>query len=428
METKMTMATRNHELTISAEAVKSIIEADTPKELFEDKRVLVLTPDTTRTCPLPMMVQSVRETIGCRASKLDFMVALGTHRPLSEGKILKLYGLSREHQREKYAASRFLNHRWDLPETLIQVGQITREEVEAVSGGRLSETVSIDINKAVFDYDLVFILGPVFPHEVVGFSGGAKYLFPGISGGEFLHFFHWLAAIITCRNIIGYKDTPVRQVIDKAMEKIEIPVHCAAMVVNHADGLSGFYVGDYRSAWSQAADLSAKMHIVTKKAPYQTVLGRCPHRYDEIWTAGKVMYKLEQAVAHRGDLIIYAPHIKEISTTWGEYIEKIGYHVRDYFLTDMNRFKDIPRGVLAHSTHVRGSGTFENGLEKPDVNVILATGIPRETCERINLGYMNPDDIDLSRYIEKEDQGILFVDNAGETLYRLGIDMSSSQT
>ena len=84
------------------------------------------------------------------------MVALGTHRPLSEGKILKLFGLTREHQRGKYAGSRFLNHRWDLPETLIQVGQITREEVEAVSGGRLSETVSIDINKAVFDYDLVF--------------------------------------------------------------------------------------------------------------------------------------------------------------------------------------------------------------------------------------------------------------------------------
>lgn len=424
----MTTATGNHELTISAEAVKSIIEADTPKELFEDKRVLVLTPDTTRTCPLPMMVQSVRETIGCRASKLDFMVALGTHQTLSEENILKLYGLSREEQREKYADSRFLNHRWDLPETLIQVGQITREEVEAVSGGRLSETVSIDINKAVFDYDLVLILGPVFPHEVVGFSGGAKYLFPGISGGEFLHFFHWLAAIITCRNIIGYKDTPVRQMIDKAMEKIETPVHCAAMVVNHAGGLSGFYVGDCRSAWSQAADLSAIMHIVTKKAPYQTVLGRCPHRYDEIWTAGKVMYKLEQAVTQGGDLIIYAPHIKEISTTWGEYIERIGYHVRDYFLTDMDRFKDIPRGVLAHSTHVRGSGTFENGLEKPDVNVILATGIPREKCERVNLGYMNPDDIDLSRYRDKEDQGILFVDNAGETLYRLGIDMGSPRT
>ncbi|MEE4602904.1 MAG: lactate racemase domain-containing protein [Desulfobacteraceae bacterium] len=428
METKMTMATKNHDVTISAEAVKSIIEADTPRELFENKRVLVLTPDTTRTCPLPMMVQSVRETIGCRASKLDFMVALGTHQTLSEENILKLYGLSREDQREKYADSRFLNHRWDLPETLIQVGQITRDEVEAVSGGRLSETVSIDINKAVFDYDLVLILGPVFPHEVVGFSGGAKYLFPGISGGEFLHFFHWLAAIITCRNIIGCKDTPVRQMIDKAMEKIETPVHCAAMVVNHTGGLSGFYVGDYRSAWSQAADLSAKMHIVTKKAPYQTVLGRCPHRYDEIWTAGKVMYKLEQAVTQGGDLIIYAPHIKEISTTWGEYIERIGYHVRDYFLTDMDRFKDIPRGVLAHSTHVRGSGTFENGLEKPDVNVILATGIPREKCERVNLGYMNPDDIDLSRYRDKEDQGILFVDNAGETLYRLGIDTYSHQT
>jgi hypothetical protein len=141
--------------------------------------------------------------------------------------------------------------------------------------------------------------------------------------------------------------------------------------------------------------------------------------YDEIWTAGKVMYKLEQVVARGGRLIIYAPHVREVSRSWGEMIERVGYHTRDYFLSRMDRFRDIPRGVLAHSTHVRGTGDYTDGVERPDVDVILATAIPAETCRRINLGYMDPAGITLSDYMQREDEGTLFVDHAGEILYRL---------
>jgi nickel-dependent lactate racemase len=306
-----------------------------------------------------------------------------------------------------------------LPETFLQIGYLSEEEVERISGGLLREKVSIDINRKIYDYDLILILGPVFPHEVVGFSGGAKYLFPGISGGELLHFFHWLAAVMTCREIIGKKDTPVRQVINKATEKINLPVHCLAMVVKPDGGLYGLFAGDVREAWSEAADLSSTVHIVVKEKPYRTVLGRAPEMYDEIWTGGKVMYKLEQVVADNGQLIIYAPHIDRISSTWGDYIEKIGYHVRDYFLAQMENFRDVPRGVLAHSTHVCGTGIYQNGVEKPRIEVVLATAIPEEKCEQINLGYMNPADIRIADYMGKEDEGILYVDHAGEILYRL---------
>ncbi|RPJ23359.1 MAG: DUF2088 domain-containing protein [Desulfobacteraceae bacterium] len=379
--------------------------------------MLVLTPDTTRTCPLPMMIRSVVDVIGARAAKLDFMVALGTHTPLAQKDILKLYGI--DSGRKMLRGTEFFNHEWGRQESFARIGTFTQEEVEDLSGGRLKEQVPIVINKRIFDYDLVLIVGPVFPHEVVGYSGGAKYLFPGISGGDFLHFFHWLGAVITCKNIIGIKDTPVRRAIDKAMEKVPVPVHCVAMVVNENSNLCGLYVGDVREAWSKAAELSSQVHVVTKQKPFRVVLGRAPAMYDEIWTAGKVMYKLEQVVADQGTLIIYGPHIREISRTWGKDIERIGYHTRDYFLAQMDRFGDIPRGVLAHSTHVRGTGTYEKGVEKPHVNVVLATSIPRETCDRINMGYMDPSEIRLSDYADREDEGILFVDHAGEILYRL---------
>lgn len=395
----------------------SIIEDGMPANIFENKNILVLTPDATRTCPLPMMVQAVCKTLGHRCARLDFMVALGTHPPMSEKDILALYGIT--NPRRDFPRSGFGNHEWRRPEEFRRIGTLSALEVEEISEGLLSEEVPVDINRRIFDYDVLMVLGPVFPHEVVGFSGGAKYLFPGISGGEFLHFFHWLGAVITCKKIIGIKDTPVRRIINRAMEKIRVPVFCLAMVVDHKSGMCGLYAGDIAEAWSQAADLSMRIHIVTKKKSFNTVLGAAPSMYEEIWTAGKVMYKLEQVVADQGTLIIYAPHVREISRSWGCYIERIGYHVRDYFLSQMDRFKDVPRGVLAHLTHVRGTGTYREGIEKPDVHVVLATSISEERCRSINLGYMDPHSVRIEDYLNKEDQGVLFVDHAGEVLHRL---------
>jgi lactate racemase len=399
------------------EHVVSVIEEGTPVGLFERKRVLVLTPDATRTCPLPMMVQALRKTVGRRCDRLDFMVALGTHTPMSEERILDLYGIV--DQKQDFASSRFYNHEWARQDTFLRLGSLNRQEIEELSEGRLSEEIPIDINKKILDYDLILIIGPVFPHEVVGYSGGAKYLFPGISGGEFLHFFHWLGAVITCKKIIGIKDTPVRRMVDRATEKVPVPIHCLAMVVNCETGLCGLYAGDVKEAWSMAADLSSSIHTVIKKTPFKVVLGRAPAMYDEIWTAGKVMYKLEQVVADQGTLIIYGPHIREISRSWGKYIERAGYHTRDYFLSQMEQFRGVPRGVLAHLTHVRGTGTCNNTIERCDVNVVLATSIPESLCCQLNLGYMDPLKLDLRDYENKEDQGILFVDHAGEILYRL---------
>ena len=409
----------NTDMALTEQDVRSIIAKGTPADLYTGKRVLVLTPDATRTCPLPMMIRAVRDVIGDRCAALDFMVALGTHTPLTDSEILRLYGISETQRKTKFDGANFFNHRWDRPETFKQIGCLEAHDIDRISGGLLQEKVAIDINRKVFDYDLILILGPVFPHEVVGFSGGAKYLFPGISGGDFLHFFHWLAAVITCEKIIGIKHTPVREVIHHALEKVNVPVHLLAMVVSGDNQLRGLYAGDVIDAWSQAADLSDRIHIVYKKQPYRIVLGRSPEMYDEIWVAGKVMYKLEQVVAANGKLIIYGPHIKEVSRTWGRDIEKIGYHVRDYFLQQPDKFKDIPRGVLAHSTHVRGTGSYGSGIEKPRIEVVLATGIPEEKCRQINLGYMNPADINIDDYRGKEDEGILFVDHAGEILYKL---------
>jgi nickel-dependent lactate racemase len=385
---------------------------------YSGQRVLVLIPDNTRSGPIGDVFKLLYDRLGPRAKAIDCLVALGTHPPLSEKQICKRLSMTLSERRSKYAAVQFFNHEWDKPETFASIGRITADEIEKLSGGLFREEVDVRLNKLLFDYDAFLILGPVFPHEVVGFSGGHKYLFPGIAGDEIINFFHWLGAIITNPVINGCKWTPTRQVVEKAAALVDIP-HALIAVVAVEGRLKGLFLGDCLETWEKAADLSSEVHIIYKNRPFHTVLGLCPEMYDDIWTAGKVMYKLEPIVADGGTLIIYAPHITEVSYTHGKVLDRIGYHTRDYFLKQMDKFRDIPLSSMAHSTHVRGCGTFENGVEKPRVNVVLATGIPKERCERINLGYLSCTDIDIADYENREHEGVLVVPHAGEILHRL---------
>ena len=396
------------------------LEAGTPAHLVDNRRVLAVTPDATRSAPMPLLIRAVQQVIGSRAAQLDYMVALGTHPVMSDAEILRLYGLSPEQRERDFGGSRFMNHRWDRPETLVRIGRFEEREIAEITGGLFAEAIDVTINRAIFDYDLILIVGPVFPHEIVGFSGGHKYLFPGISGGEFLDFFHWLSAVITCRKTIGQRATPARAVVERAAQMVDVPRHLVAMVVTSGGGLQGLYVGSPEHAWRQAVDHSQRVHVVHKPRPYHTVFGRAPEMYDEMWVGGKVMYKLEPVVADGGTLIVYGPHIRELSRTWGSYLERVGYHVADYFRGRMQQFRDIPRGVLAHSALVRGEGSYRDGVERPRIDVVLATGIAPELCARINLGYLDPATVNPDDYRDREAEGILYVDHAGETLHLVG--------
>ncbi|MCF7923254.1 MAG: lactate racemase domain-containing protein [Candidatus Marinimicrobia bacterium] len=382
------------------------------------KKILCIIPDHTRTAPIDLMFRLVYAELAERVEQLDFIIALGTHPPMSDEAINHRVGITQDERTSRYPRARFFNHHWQDPDQLQVAGTFTAEDVAELSGGLIETAVDVTINKMVYDYDLLLIIGPTFPHEVVGFSGGNKYLFPGIAGQEIIDMFHWLGALITNPMIIGHKYTPVRAVVDRAAAFLPVERMCMSLVVKGCD-LAGLYIGTPEDAWEAASDLSDKLHIVYTDRAYHTVLSRAPEMYDELWTGGKCMYKLEPVVADGGDLIIYAPHITQVSEMHGKIIEKIGYHVRDYFVKQPQRFLDIPGGVMAHSTHVKGIGKYENGVETPRINVILATGISEATCRKINLGYRDPASINIEDYMNQEDQGVLYVPKAGEMLYRL---------
>ncbi len=406
--------------------VRQIVAEAVTSAGFDGKRVLVIIPDGTRTMPMPLMFDLFDDLLKPRTKALDYLVALGTHPPMTDVQLSKLIG--RTVINEKVGDTHIFNHHWEKPDNFVALGSVPAKEIEQLTGGLMSTDVPVSLNKIILDYDHIVICGPVFPHEVVGFSGGNKYFFPGIGGNEIINFTHWLGAVITSYDVIGAGYTPVRAVIDRAASLIPRPTSCFALVVTH-EGLAGLYFDTPQEAWKAASALSAQKHVVYVDKPFKRVLSIMPEMYDDLWTAAKGMYKMEPAVADGGEVIIYSPHIDEVSYTHGKLIDEIGYHCRDYFIKQWDKFKHYPGGVLAHSTHVKGLGHYDaaTAVETPRIKVTLATRIPEERCRKISLGYLDHKTIKIEEWQNREAEGIKVVPRAGETLFRLNKSAASGK-
>lgn len=384
------------------------------------ERVLCLVPDGTRTFDLPFFFRGIAAGLRGRAAGLDFMVALGTHAPLDAAAMDRLFGLEPGELAASYPGTRLLNHEWRSPAALARVGTIAASEIEALSGGALSLELPVTIDAQALGYDRLLICGPVFPHEVAGFSGGNKYLFPGISGPEVIDASHWLGALAGSSSIIGVAVTPVRALIDRAASMVPIP-RSAICAVCDEEGAFGLFGGEVEAAWRAAAALAARTHIAYLDRPVSRVLSILPPLYDELWVGAKGMYKLDPVTADGGEIVIYAPGLSEISRTHGAIIREIGYHVLGYFTSRWERFSSYPWGVLAHSTHVKGRGSYDasTGVEEPRIRVSLATALPESLCRELGLGYLDPEGAEIRRLLAGEDPETLVVPRAGETLFRL---------
>ncbi|MFE3203304.1 lactate racemase domain-containing protein [Embleya sp. NPDC059237] len=391
--------------------VRAFVAEQLAGEDLDGRSVCLVVPDGTRSCPLPLLLSAVHEALYGRVSRLTVLVALGTHAPMGEAELAAhippLPGMT------------VLNHEWWEPSTFASVGTIGADRVAELSGGLLRQEVDVRLNRAVVEHDVALVVGPVFPHEVVGFSGGDKYFFPGVAGADIIDLSHWLGALITSAEIIGTRGiTPVRALIHEAAALIPSRRRALCVVVESGTGaLHAMAYGTPEAAWSAAADVSAQVHVRYLDAPVRRVVSVIPEKYEDIWTAAKGFYKLEPVVADGGEVILYAPHVRTIAAMHPE-IEQIGYHCRDYFTKQWDRFKHLHWGVLAHSTHLRGAGTYdEEQGERCRLTVTLATGIPEDIVRGANLGHLDPAAVDFAAFAADPDT--LVVPQAGEILHRL---------
>lgn len=412
---------------LSDAEVTEFVTAQVSGADLDGQSVCVIVPDATRSCPLPLLLSAVHGALAGRVSRLTVLIALGTHAAMDEKQLAAHLGHPEGDVEARYPGMTVLNHEWWKPETFASLGTISADRVGELSGGLLHHAVDVRLNRAVVEHDVTLVVGPVFPHEVVGFSGGNKYFFPGVAGADIIDLSHWLGALITSVDIIGTRGiTPVRALINEAAALIPGRRLALCVVAQSGSGaLHSAAFGTPEDAWSAAADVSAETHVRYLDEPVKRVLSVMPEKYDDIWTAAKGFYKLEPVVADGGEVILYAPHITKISEMHPE-ITEIGYHCRDYFTAQWDRFKHLHWGVLAHSTHLRGAGTYdEEHGERFRVTVTLATGIPEDVVRGANLNHLDPAEVDPDAYAL--DSETLVVPQAGEILYRLRTDRTVSQ-
>ena len=387
-------------------------------------RVLAIIPDKTRddnTHILFPFAAKILERNG--AAKFDALVAQGTHSPMTEAEKFAKIGVA--DRAEFPLLGDIYDHLWDDPAELVTIGELPADQVTQITGGLFTESIPLAVNKlaAPGRYDVILIFGATVPHEVAGFAGGAKYFFPGIAGAELTHKTHWLAALATIEKIIGRIETPTRHLIEAAADHIAADVIAFTSVVTRTNDdrlrTDALFAGGYRSSLRRAAEVSRLVHIKYTGLKYRRVVALLDEHYEDLWLGGKASYRLGAVIEAGGELIIYAPRLRCISATHGPDIERFGGYA------PIEKIKDLVANsgelqanlcVAAHLAHVSYAGrTGENGEFVAKYRIKLASQVDAETCQRVNLEYLDYRSFDIADY--QNDPNTLIVERAGRDLY-----------
>jgi len=382
------------------------------------ERVLAIIPDKTRDDNTHQLFPIAAEFLAKRGvASFDALVAQGTHPPMSAEQKLSKIGCT------DFRGYLF-DHRWDEPEELITLGELSRETVQDLTGGLIDQAVPVSINKLLAPgvYDTVLVFGATVPHEVAGFAGGAKYFFPGVAGPELTHTTHWLGALTGIENVIGKVETPTRRLIEAAAELIPARIISLNTVVSRNGGelvTYALFTGEIREAFRRAAEVSGQVHIRYTDRKYKRVIALLDPHYDELWVGGKASYKLGAIIEEGGELIIYAPLLTKLSETHGALIEKYGYapleSVRDMLGVSEELRENLC--IAAHLAHVAYAGRLnDEGRIVPRYRITMASGLDEETCRRVNLGYLDHRTLDYEKM--GADPDTLVVADAGRDLYQ----------
>jgi nickel-dependent lactate racemase len=414
---------------LTNEQLEEIVK-ESLKDFSSVKKVLLIHPDYTRTDFTSKLIPFIYQELKNEGiEQIDSLNAGGTHRAMTIEEIRSKLGLP-----NRINFTHFYNHEYNDPQQLVTVGEIPASFVAEKTQGELSRSIPVVVNKLITeDYDLIIALSGTLPHEAAGYAGGLKVLFPGISGPGVIDLLHWAAVLIGIPQIIGTVDNPTREVINQGssyiFDQIKASIISFNMVFEEKECRvipKGLYVGvrfnGFVEAYKLAARASSQLHVIYIDEPLKVAVQVIDKSYDEIWTAGKGSYKLQSpgVIAKGGEIIIYAPHINCFHSRWkmNLALRQIGYHCKDYVKKYLESNPKFSKNIAAHVINVRGAGSFDvnSGKEKFDFKVTLATGISKEICESVGLGYRNPDSIRQENFVEP---GKLWIENGGKYLYKI---------
>jgi lactate racemase len=384
--------------------------------------VLAIVADKTRDDNTDILFPLAAQVLADRKiAKLDALVAQGTHAPMSdEDKRTKIGAVGSTQVPGLY---NIFDHDWADPKALVTIGKLDAVRVEEIAGGLIDRSIELKVNRLLAPglYDTVLIFGTTAPHEVAGFSGGAKYFFPGVAGPELTHATHWLGALASIEKVIGRVETPTRHLFEAAADFVPARVISLNSVVTRDSGrlrTHALFCGDFRQAVRKAADVSRHLHIKYTGRKYKRVVALLDEHYDDLWVGGKASYRIGPVIEEGGALIIFAPQLTKISETHGKLIMRYGYSPLERIQELVSQSEELRQNlcVAAHLAHVSFAGRrLADGTLAPRYSITLASAVDSDTCRQVNLRYMDPRTFRREDY--EGDADTLIVEQAGRDLY-----------
>lgn len=202
-------------------------------------RVVIIVDDATRPTPCGRILPHVLPRIEQKSKNIMILTAPGTHRPMTKIELEEKIG---REVMERYPVKNL-----DYTKT---------EEYRYVYTTDLGTPVSL--HQDVLDADAVITIGNIVPHVVVGWSGGAKTIQPGVSSRETTDFTHWIACTRSnVMEVCGNIDNVAREEVDKIGSGL---ITCIInTVLNEQKEIAGIFAGDYLKAHREGVKYAEKV-------------------------------------------------------------------------------------------------------------------------------------------------------------------------
>lgn len=327
------------------------------------KKVLVLPPDHTRLNSMAGPITAIiYEKLTAAGVQVDILPTLGTHNAMTEKQLRMMFG-------ETIPLNAFKVHDWR--NGIVRKGEVSGEMLSELSGGKVDYTVGVEVNKMLFDgYDVIFSVGQVVPHEVVGMANYTKNIVVGAGGSDIINKSHFLGAVCNMETILGRADTPVRRLfnyaVDTYLSDLPITYILTVMEQDYSTGkmhMRGFYAGNDDQPYIEACKLAQKVNItLLDREPKKVVVYLDPHEFQSTWLGNKSVYRTRMAIADDGELIVLAPSLKEFGEdhTIDKLIRKFGYKGTPATLKAVAEDEELRSnlGAAAHLIHGSSEGRF----------------------------------------------------------------------
>ena len=358
-------------------------------------RVCIISDDITRPTPTKEILECLLKRLhgaGVTRENIFIIMALGSHRYMTDQEMIVKVG-------EKiFSEYRVINSEFKDPTSLLDMGH-------SPTGARVL------VNRSVMESDIRIGLGNIVPHPAMGWSGGGKILYPGVTDETTVTQFH-IEQGLAEENLFGMDDCFIRLEVEKWVDTIGLHFIVNTILTPELKlfrAVAGHYVKAQRAGVALAKEVCGekinKLYDIAVVSSYPADM--------DYWQATKGYLCGARGVSENGTIILVTPCPEGVGPH-PEYIDCIGDDNAENKLIDLKNAKPVEGDPLALCI-----GTCVSKIRKKYRLVTVSDGLTSQEMDLAGITHYKVSDLSkaltdaISQY---EKPSIIIIPNGGETV------------